>query len=189
MKYFLWTAALAYIGLSLWSLDKMPTFYGDESIYCEPIWNLTRTGHMGTIFYPDAGGFDKSTLINGRIFAAIQVPILKLFGWSVFSLRLQSFLAGLGVLFLTYLIVMEIAQTEAIALLSVILLALSHLFIFASHFARPDMTCTLFILGAVYLFLTDRYFLAGLVAALTLDIHPPGGVVAMAVLGALCIGK
>lgn len=178
-----------YVSISFFYLPKYPTVYGDETLFSEPCVNFLKDFKFRTTFYSPIGGFEESNLIHGRIFYFFQVLIFKLFGVSVITMRLQSFLAGLSALFLTFLLSKKLFANVTEAVISTVILALSHLFIFTSHLGRPDMTVTLFILLAIYLLMQanqDRrgfYILSGAVASLAIDVHPPGNIALIILFG------
>jgi len=177
-----------YIGTSLFFLTRYPSVYGDEMFYSEPPINFLEHGDFRSNIYAPKGGFNKSNLVHGRIFNFVQVGIFKVLGVSVFTMRLQAFLSGMGVLWLTSLIAYIVLKSRWIAFFSTCLLALSHPFIFSSHFSRPDMMVTLFIMGSIHLFLKQRYFWCGLVSALAMDVHI-SGLVAVCIIAGMALHK
>ncbi len=179
-----------YFGVSFFYLDKYPCANSDDATYSEPCANLAEHGRLNLSFLPPPGGFDQSSIVqHGRILCASRALIFKIFGVSLRTARLESLLAGMFLLLSAYALSMTLFENSSIALLTSVLLSLSHLFIFASHFARPDITVSLFLTGAVILYLKAEqsssaliFFLAGLIAALTIDIHPSGNL-ALTVVG------
>lgn len=160
---------------SLSLLDCYPIANSDEATYCEPAWNLWTKGKISLSFLPPMGGFAESSLVqHGRILTAFRALIFGLFGVSLFTARIPCFLAGMGLLWLTYLFAFKVFKDQAIALFSAVNLALSHQFFFASHFARPDIFVALCAMGALLLIEKGFYFWAGLTAALAMDMHPSG---------------
>jgi len=153
--------------------------------YFEPCVNFLKYHDWRSYIYAPAGGFEISNLIHGRIWNIMQTSMLYMFGESVSSMRLLSYLSGIGVLIMTWLVSRQLFDDneEWIAWWSVAILALSHSFIFASHFGRPDIMVALFILCAVYLHLRGNYFWAGLTAALTMDVHVSGAVAMFSLIG------
>lgn len=181
---------LLYTGVSFYYLDKNPILYQDESFFNEPCENFLKEGSFSTYLFPKYGGFNKSNLFQGRIFSMFQVFVFKVMGVSAISLRIQPFLAGLGTLLLTFFISKIIFQNSFIGLMTSFLLAISHLFLFASHLARPDMTVSLFVVGSVFVFLQAEkrnnlslFFLSGLIATLAIDVHPPGNIAVFVLFG------
>ncbi len=177
------TAFALYVVVGFYFLDKYPLIYGDEAYYNEPPIQFLKSRTFRTDLFPPLGGFDVSNLINGRIFAFIQVFVFSIFGQSVITLRLQSFVAGLLSILLIYASAHSLFKNKRAAVFTSGVFALSHLLIFASHFGRPDMTVCLFALASFTLFLqalkSDKawqFLLSGMLAALCVDVHPPGNV-------------
>lgn len=142
-----------YFVASLYFLDRYPAYYGDESLFTEPAVHLLKEGNFGTRMYPPFSGTEKHHPFQGVLYTAMQAGVIKIFGVSVFASRLLSFCLGLFLMFLTYQIALTMFARYSVAELSVVVLAVSHLFIFASHFARPDMAVSVVVALSVWLFL------------------------------------
>ncbi|OQY37988.1 MAG: hypothetical protein B6229_07090 [Spirochaetaceae bacterium 4572_7] len=89
------------------------------------------------------------------IFHIIQIIFIKIFGYSIFTVRLISLIAGVLSLFLLYNLIIKIFDKDnshIIALLTVIWLSFDVLFLYISHFARQEVLLilsTLFMLNVV----------------------------------------
>lgn len=142
-----------YILTSLHFLDKYPAYYGDESLFTEPALHLLEEGNFGTRLYPPFAGTEKHHPFQGVLYTAMQASVIKIFGVSVFASRLLSFCLGLLLLFLTYRIAQAMFWRREVAELSVVVLATSHTFIFASHFARPDIAVAVVVALSIWLFM------------------------------------
>jgi 4-amino-4-deoxy-L-arabinose transferase-like glycosyltransferase len=137
-----------YFVCGLFFLDKFPFMHSDES------WlsGLTRTMmHEGmdsteTFFdllprYPHA---------IKSFFHMMQMPLIKLFGYELFSVRLLSLIFSCAALFVLYKIVLKYTGSKIIAFLSAVALALDVQFIYASHFARQEIIIAFGILLIYY---------------------------------------
>ena len=184
-KWILTLLAILYGVIHFIYLDKYPILYGDESLYNEPCINfITDKKFSSMLYYPKpVGGFYKSNLIHGRIWNFAQVAIFKLTTPTSKTIRLISFLSGIGLLLLLFIITHKLFKNFSLALFTIIFLAFSHLFIFAFHFSRPDIMVCFFILSSFLLLIKaceDQSallcFLCGLTASLTIDVHPSGNV-------------
>ena len=126
-----------YFVCSLFFLDKFPFMHSDES------WlsGLTRTMmHEGldsteTFFdllprYPHA---------IKSFFHIMQMPLIKMFGYGLFSVRLLSLIFSCAALFILYKIVLHFTGSKPSAFLSAAAVALDVQFIYASHFARQEI--------------------------------------------------
>ena len=183
--------AVIYVVINLIYLDKYPLVWADDVFLTEVSYNFLKTGSFGSILCTGYG-LEKSHIIYGRIYLLAVAVFFYLFGVGPFQARIVSFLCGLIVLYLTYLISKRLFN-EKIAMFSTVFLALTHVFILHSHLARPDIMVAMFILLTIYLFLLAKernslwlYFLCGIVASLTVDVHPPGGI-AIVLLGSLLL--
>jgi len=187
--FFIFT--VIYVIINLVYLDKYPLIWADDAFLTEVSYNFLKTGNFGSILCTGYG-LEKSHVVYGRIYLLAVAGSYYLFGVGPFQARIVSFLCGLVVLFLTYSIAKRLFN-EKVAMFSSAFLGLTHIFIVHSHMARPDIVVAMFILLTIHLFLLAKekmslrlYFLCGLVASLTIDVHPPGGI-AIVTLGSLVL--
>jgi 4-amino-4-deoxy-L-arabinose transferase-like glycosyltransferase len=103
-----------------------------------------------------------------------------LFGPTLFAVRFVSFLCGMALLGVTYLLATRMQGRRA-GILAVIIGASSLPFIYSSHVGRQDVLVALLGYGALALYLYQdkpvfsiASFASGLAISLTLDIHPTG---------------
>jgi len=172
--------SIVYLIWHLYFLDKYPIIDLDDVWMTEPSWQLLKTGKFSAPMFEGIYNLEKSDIYHGRIFGFLQIPFLFLFGLGPYQARAASLFSGLLVLFLTFLLAKKLFDNQ-VAVLSTVLLSLSGLFILLSHRARQDMLLTLFILLTIYLFFLAReknsnslFFLTGLTAGLSLDVHLNG---------------
>ena len=103
-----------YAGIHFFYLDKYPTPWWDEFFYTEPSWQLpVKKAFIATI-HPDIGHMGVTSVLHGRFFLWINVVIFKILGYTLFTLRLQSLLAGLAAIGLTYLIGKELFSSKMV---------------------------------------------------------------------------
>jgi len=172
-------AALAlYHAATLGWTPAFPT--DDDGAYAAAAYQIWQTGRPGVPGYKDVIGMGRDIYVLGHIGAAAQGVFMRLFGVSVVTALLPSFLVGLGALGLVYLLGRELWDARA-GLLAALLLGLSGVFFSASHSARPDLLVTLFFLLALWLAVSARsgdprwrLLLAGLTMGLSGDVHPNG---------------
>lgn len=167
------------------ALTKGP--WSDEAWFAQAGLNLATTGEMTTPVLETAGtkfkGLDRHTYWVMPLHLVTQAGWYKVFGFSLFSMRVLSAFFGVLALFAWYVIVRSLTGNRSIALLTVVLLACDYIFVQAAAFGRMDMMSHA--LGAAgvaaYLHLRERNFsraiLVGqsLIAACGLT-HPNGGV-------------
>jgi len=176
---------LIYCAWNLYYLDKYPLIDLDDACMAEPAWSFVKTGHFSAPSFEGSYGLEKSDIYHGRLYMLAIAPYFKLFGLGVYQSRIDSFITGLFILLLTYLIAKRMFS-DSVALKSAILLSLSGLFIICAHRARQEMLLTLFILLSFYLYLVSIKaekgkfafaFISGLLAGLSTDIHLNGVIV------------
>ena len=171
-----------YILVCFAYIEKHPLVSWDETFYIEPSCRFLTTGSFSSpSSFPPALGFETTNVVYGRIFLFINSIIFYIFGVGLQQMRLLSFISGITVLLLTYLVAIKLFSNRKIAAGAVLILATSHLFMLLSRFVRPEMLVTLFLLLSLYLFLLAEengsqflFFLSGLSAALSVDTHLAG---------------
>src|SRR4030042_2653927 len=94
---------------------------------------------------------------------------MLIFGQTSFGWRAFGALAGVGVVFLVYLITRKIFQKERIALLAAGLASLDGLILTMSRIGTPDIFLVLFILTSFYFFLKKNYLFSGIFFGLSLS--------------------
>lgn len=154
-------ALLLYLALAAGSsLTYRPEI--DEGYFASPAINLLTRGSMGTPIVEVAGTGLKN--INERTYWIMPLDILaqaawyKIFGFSLFSMRMLSAAFGLLGLCALYLIVKHISKDKGTALLALVLLAVDYLYIVSASSGRMDlMSAALGFAGlAAYLSLRER---------------------------------
>lgn len=120
------------------------------------------------------------------IFHLIQIAFIKLFGYSIFSMRLISLSFGLLTLFFFYRLAREIFHSHQPALTSAVLLGLDIQFIYASHFARQEIILVFFLVLALYTFMKNipdhkliHDLVIALILGLSIGIHPNSFIISM----------
>lgn len=169
--------------LHLISLMRFPQPFVDEAWLASRAWSFVGTGHaFGTL---DAGVFDRFegywTLFSWfeALFRSLSI---RAFGLSLFSMRLTSLISGLVLLVAIYVIARRLGG-QRMALIAVVLVALSRGFFLSAHLARHDIMVAALGFGAVALSLIDREspfplksILSGLALALAFEMHPNGAI-------------
>lgn len=166
---------------SLLTLGRVPEIpHGDDGGYAAAAYHFWQTGRPGVSGWRSVVGLDADVFVLGRSAAAFQGIIMWFFGVSLFNGLLPSFLAGIGLLVVTYSLGKSLLGRN-VAMLAVIILAASGIFFSASRWARPDILLTLYFVTALYLFASAspgkwswRYLIAGLIMGLSGDVHLNG---------------
>lgn len=193
-KVFLIPIFLIYLFFALVLLTKDPSPYTDEVAFSNAAYRILHGSEFGKEPFKN-----RLTLVDPQIFALygptyillLSVP-LKLFGYSIYSVRLFSVCIGLGSLFLLYLIIQRLTQNSILALLGVFLLGVDMNFLRIVRFGRPEVLVIFFVLLSFYYYLTNintfsykkylvlsfilsanllTHYLLGLIGILTIFIH------------------
>lgn len=177
---------ISLIIYSLWHLyylDKYPIIDLDDVWMTEPAWQLLKTGKFSAPMFEGVYGLERSDIYHGRIFGVLQIPFLYFFGLGPYQARIGSLLSGFIVLVITFLLANRLFDKK-VAFVATGLLSISGIFIIMSHRARQDMLLVMFLLLSVYLFYLamDKnskliFFVSGMIAGLSIDIHLNGIVV------------
>jgi len=182
---------LFYILIALNLLTKDPTVFPDESSFSNTAYRLTNENVFGK------QPFEKQlTLIEDTTFTqygpmyylVLSVP-LKLFGYSIHTVRATSVVIGLLVLVVLYFLIKEITSSEIVGLLSVFLLSIDINFLRMARFGRMDILVAFFILLAYLFYLktynhpsAKRYLILGALLTLPVLTHFFNGVLPLIVI-------
>ena len=172
--------AVAYVAVGLITLARVPIVWLDEPLYTQPAWSLVTNGTLGMPMFPGLHGLDQDNVTFGRISLAAAAASFKAFGLGPFQARLPSFLAGLAVIYVTYLLGRRLWNARAGAF-AAIALAVAPVFLMQTHDARPEILLLAFFLVALYLAVRSDagsgvrgHLGAGLVAGFAADVHLNG---------------
>ncbi|HYG08723.1 MAG TPA: glycosyltransferase family 39 protein [Pyrinomonadaceae bacterium] len=167
------------------ALTKSP--WSDEAWFAQAGLNLATRGEMTTPVLETTGtnfkGLERRTYWVMPLHLVTQAGWYKIFGFSLFSMRMLSAVFGVLALFAWYVVVRSLTGNERVALLTFVLLAFDYIFVMAASFGRGDMmSMSLGAAGlAAYLYLRERNFARAVLASQTLVAacgltHPNGGV-------------
>jgi 4-amino-4-deoxy-L-arabinose transferase-like glycosyltransferase len=171
---------------SLLSLTTYPPVFIDEPWYSDAAWNLANKGVNFESM--SAGALDQWPAYWVRWPLIGNLPLAAAFaigGLGLFQARLVSWLLGVLLLGLVFALGRRLYSTLTAALTTT-LLAVSPVFLQASHYARVDIFLACFVTAALYLFVVGvqdnkRWvsFAAGLIIGLSVDIHMNGALFAL----------
>lgn len=140
-----------YIIINIIYLTKFPFVHSDESWLSGLSRNIAENADFSV-----TEAFFNLKIRNPHaikiIFHSVQILMIKLAGYSIFSLRLLSLIFGILVLYYQYKLSRLIFVSEKTALISVILLSVDVQFIYASHFARQEIILLFVLVFALYYF-------------------------------------
>lgn len=133
-------------------LTKFPFVHSDESWLAGLSRDMLAAGSLSATesFFDARPRYPHAVK---SLFHFLQMGFLKVFGYSVDSVRLCSLIAGIIFLLVFYILMKEITKREKLALGITILFSLDVEFFYVSHFARQEIFLGLFlILGLLALF-------------------------------------
>jgi|GEM_PF-5416767 len=175
--FFIVFIIIGYIIINLLYLNRYPqTVGGDLPWYSGPAYMFVKEGNFRLPQIP-VEFFGDNFLLVGRIYLFIQVFFIKLFSFSLWAIRIPSFITGLVCLLLVFVLTKRL-YTLRIAITSTCFLGASSFFIVHSHLSRPEMLGLLLLLLMISLFikLIDSKklylgFFTGLCSTLGVSIH------------------
>ena len=155
--------------------------YFDDSWIASRAWAVMKTGYAFSAL--DAGVLDNYPghwtyfWLFGHWINSLFIRVL---GPNLFAVRIVSYLLGLALLAIAYLLATRLYSRRA-GMLAVVAGASSFPFAFSSHVGRHDIMVAVLGFGALALYLYQDHpglslgsVLSGLALSLTLDIHPTG---------------
>lgn len=197
-----------YFLVSFSFLTAFPFVHSDESWLSGLTRNMMESGELGVTetFYDLKPRYPHAIKL---VFHLLQMPMLGLFRYQIFSVRLLSLLFGCAALILFYFLLKRIfsmpgesldrcLEDEGISgqlpgrefpgegscwypLAGTVLLSADIQFIYASHFARQEIILVCCIIACVLAVITKRPAAAGLITGLSIGLHPNSFLI-----GAMC---
>ncbi len=140
--FFLWIGFLFF-----WNIWLNDIWTANEAFYAEAVREMFEKHNFLDIYYNYEPRFNKPPLTYWLM--AISAFI---FGMTEFAMRLPIVLAGIGSIFLTFLIGKKLHGTE-VGILSAFIMAFSIQFYSNSRYASPEIPLTFFFLLTLYLFI------------------------------------
>ncbi len=122
----------------------------------------------------------------GKIQALLYAPILSITDWNRNVAHTISLVLIIGALIAWYFSTLQISSNRSTALVFTLCLAITEPIIAASNTARPD-ALTFFLVSVAILAAIKRHpLLAGLTAALAIEVHPMGAMALLYVMAIYC---
>lgn len=187
-RFFLIPVIFIYLFFALVLLTKDPAPYTDEVVFSNSAYRILHSDEFGE------KPFKKQfTLVNRDVFAlygplyilSLSIP-LKLFGYSIYSVRLFSVFVGLLNLGLLYLIIKQITDKYLPSLLGVLLLGIDMNFLRSVRFGRPEILVGFFSMLAFFYYVINykslsrkKYLILGLLLSLGFFTHYLLGLIAI----------
>ncbi|MBI4454614.1 MAG: glycosyltransferase family 39 protein [Acidobacteria bacterium] len=176
-KILLIVAAVAFLLFNVGTLLLYPPVESDEGFYSSHAYNFSKQGTVGLPGMGEWYGASDNYVATGRLYLVGLALAFRLLGVSVFSARAFSLLGGAVAVYWTYRLGKHLYGRRA-GVGAAIILASSQQMFFSSHYARMDVWLAAMVAFAAYLLVYSQStqsgtltFVAGLVAALMVDIH------------------
>ncbi len=174
-------------------LMRTPAPFVDEGWYASRAWGLLHTGYsFGSVDLGVLENYPGYEYYFPYLASVIHAPFLAMAGPTLLAVRLASLTFGILLLVAIYSIARSL-YGRGVGLLSVLVISAIHSFLLAAHLGRHDVVVAAMGFGAIALFYLankERFgwltLLAGLLAALSVDVHP-NGLLYVIVLGLLCL--
>ena len=183
-KNAIWIYLIAYFALSLLVLDKFPFMHSDESWLSGLTRAMTARGLDTTEPFFDL--LPRYSHAIKTLFHLMQMPLIAVFGYNLFAVRLLSLIFGTAALYLANRIARLLSGSDIKALILTVILSLDVQFLYASHFARQDIIIAFGILAVVYYILRHaeawsvrRDITLGIITGLFVGVHPNSLIVAL----------
>lgn len=165
-----------YIAINLLTLCKFPSIWRDDAYFSDPAWQFLKKGS----FYSGLFESYENNIWYGRIHLISLSLIFNFFGCGPYQARIVSFISGLLASLFVYLIGKKMFDSKTGAIGATLFL-LSKQFLVNSHWARQETMLTLFIVITIYIYLLAKarnslplFFLCGLIASVSADVHLNG---------------
>lgn len=177
-KYWVPVLILLYILLNLATLTRFPLMHSDESWLSGLSRHILITGDWsGTEPFFDLKPRNPHAL--KIIFHSLQMLVIKLFGYTLFNIRLLSLVFGLATLYSFYRLCRLVLPDEKWAPWASFLMGIDIQFIYASHFGRQEIILLWVMVCGVYFYFKNlpahhyrHDLILGALAGISMGIHP-----------------
>lgn len=133
-----------YIGLAVWK-SAVTYIWSNEAWFASPALTLIHKGYLGTTILESKGtwmdGIEHRTYWVPPVYPLFEAGWYEIFGFSLFSLRSISVVAGAATLFAWYHVISNLAGSRSAGLLALAVIATEPRFIIVATLGRPDMLC------------------------------------------------
>ncbi len=162
---------------NLFFLTDFPFMHTDEPWLSGLTRNMLETGRLDAT-EPFYDLYERHPHAVKVIYHLFQMLFIKLFGYSLFSVRLLSLTAGLGALILFYSLILSLSENRSdhLALFATVWLSVDIQFIYAAHTARQEMMLIMIMLLSLFLLAggkdTSGSAASGAISGLAAGLHP-----------------
>lgn len=177
---FFYLYLVLYTLLSTLTLTMFPRVHSDE------IWLGSLSYHMlksKSLFTtePFFDLFPRTPHTMKILFHSLQQLPIRLFGLSIFNIRLVSLIASILTLIVLYKLLRHILNNPLYALLLTIFTSVSIPFLYVSHFARQEIILVFVLTLCYYLYVKKTNYaviLVPLIIGIAISIHPNAFIIA-----------
>lgn len=181
--YFL--LSLIYAISNLIILTRFPFVHSDETWLSGLSRNIMETGsYAATESFFDL--YPRNPHAIKSLFHTLQILMIKVLGYEIFTVRVLSFLFGMLTLLMFYKLCTVILGSEKWAFAGTLLLAPDIQFIYAAHFARQEIMLLFVLIFSLNYFLTHlltmkraQHVLLGILGGLSVGLHPNSFIIAL----------
>ncbi|MFW6035215.1 MAG: ArnT family glycosyltransferase [Halothermotrichaceae bacterium] len=171
---------------NLFFLTGFPFIHSDEAWLSGLSRNMQQKKNL-SITEPFFDLYPRNPHAIKILFHLIQISFLKLMGYSIFTFRIISLLAGTAALYLFYKLAQKFTNSKILANLAALIIGIDIQFTYASHFARQEIILLLILLFGLYYFLYKYSYknsirqdiIMGLILGTAVGIHPNSFVIAL----------
>lgn len=182
---FLYLLLLIYFIINLIFLTRFPFVHSDEPWLSGLSRNIIESKNYSvTETFFDL--YERNPHAIKSIFHTIQIAFIKIFGYSVFSVRMVSLVFGILSLLYFYKLCKLIFQSKTLSFITTVFLSLDVQFIYASHFARQEIILLFTLIFVLYYlfkhldsFNTKDNIVLGVIIGLSIGIHPNSFIISL----------
>ena len=133
-----------YFGVAFWKA-AITYIWSNEAWFASPAFTLIHAGYLGTTILESKGtwmdGIEQRTYWVPPVYLLLQAGWYEIFGFSLFSMRSISVLAGGAALIAWYHTITNLAGGRSVGLLALAIIATEARFLIFATLGRPDMLC------------------------------------------------
>lgn len=178
------TYAIFWFFVNLLTLNTYPLMHSDESwLAALTVTMMDEKNLMATEPFFDLAPRAPHTLKT--LYHLLQMPLIKLLGYNLSSVRFLSLLFATGSLIVLILIFHQLYNARWKVLLSVAIITLNSQFIYGAHLARQEMALVFVLLLSYKLYLSDhlndrsKALIISALIGISISFHPNAFMIAM----------
>jgi len=186
---FRYLSLFLYISFNMIILTRFPFVHSDETWLSGLSRNILQTGNYA-VTEPFFDLYLRHPHAIKSLFHSIQIVFIQCFGYDIFTVRMVSFLFGLLCLLYFYKLCRYLFDSNSVAFIATLFLALDIQFVYASHFARQEAILLFMMIFSIYYFVTHlpkigvvHHLVLGIMIGLSIGVHPNSFIIALPIVG------